>query len=503
MLVLLAFLVAVLGAGPLLITRRNWSPAILAVAYFVAALLILYLARPSTAPPLWGTFGFLVMMGWIGAAAVDGILEEKPTVLGLLPLAGILAFGGRACSGCAAFRASDYAKMIGPLEERDWSKDVQPADPAHVRLVPPELAHWLGNKQLGEAPGAIGSRFKIEKDSLTLQRIKGELWYVAPLEFQGWRAWHSAGHSPGYVMIHGEDPERKPIVKTDERFVYTPGAYWSDNLERHLQSAGYRDVGLADFSLEIDEEGKAWWVVTAYEYTIGWGGEKPTGVVVVDPSTGDTVFHPVGKIPAWIDRVYPKSFVKTYIEDWGKYWDGWTNSWWGHKDIKQPEEPSLVYGSDGDPYWVTGITSNSGADEALIGLIYTDVRTGVSTFYRASGGTDTAILQAVDNKVAYKRQHGASPVIYNINGSMASVVPLLGENHTQQGVAIVDVARPQDVAIADDLQQALREYKRLMSRRGVSDSIAASDAIVKVAGKVERFAAETRNGDTSYVLTVS
>jgi len=504
MVFLLTLLVAALGAAPLLFSSSKGTSRLLAAGIVAGAIVatgfpILYFGKVSLAPPLWGLYGVFVLGGWVLSAVIDGVGAERVTYLTGVAAVGAVVVLGRACTGCAAFRSDDYAKMIGHVEERVWTEDVQPADPGHIRLVPHEMALWLGNKQLGES-GAIGSQYQISSEGLTLQRIKGELWYVAPLDYRSFSTWQSSDHAPGYVMVHGEDPKRPVVVKADERFLYTPGAYFGKSLERHLQDAGYRDVGLTDYSLEIDEAGKAWWVVSVYEYTIGYAGEKVTGVVVVDPTTGDTSYHGIGQVPDWIDRVVPKSFAKTYIADWGKYRGGWVNSWWGKRDLTEPEEPSLVYGHDGDPYWVTGITSTNENDEALIGLVYTDARTGVSTLYRTSGGTDAAILQAVNNKVSFRKWHGASPVVYNINGTMASVVPLLGENHTFQGVAIVNIENPQYVALGDNQYQALREYQRLMAQSGDHASIDANKQAATRRGKVDRIAAEATPSGTSYYL---
>ena len=93
--------------------------------------------------------------------------------------------------------------------------------------------------------------------------------------------------------------------------------------------------------------------------------------------------------------------------------------------------------------------------------MYTNSRTGKSVYYRAVGGTDDAVIAAVNNKVAYRKWHGASPALYNIYGTMASIVPLLGESHTFQGVAIVKIDNMQTVATGDDLPSALHDYAKL------------------------------------------
>lgn len=311
----------------------------------------------------------------------------------------------------------------------------------HVRLVPEDLASWLANKQLGEATGAIGSQYFVDVDHEMLQIINGELWYIFPLDFRGFNVWLSEKSAPGYIMVHGEDPFHQVQVRADYHFKYTPGACFGNRLDRYLWTHGYNNVGLTDFSLEIDDSGRPWWVVTLYEPTIAWFGDKVTGVVLVDPESGEITPYRLGESPAWVDRVIPGIFVKDYVKYRGGYHLGWWNHFWVNKDLTEPEQPRISYGYDGEPYWVTSITSVSSKksntnDESMIGLYYTDTRTGQSIFYQAVGGTEYSIIQAVNNKVGYRNWHGCSPVMYNINGVMTSIVPLLGEQNTFQGVAL-------------------------------------------------------------------
>lgn len=495
----LALLVAALGVIPLLAARRFKAALVAAPLAALFCGLWFYNDPPMLTNPLWGSVGILVVALWVGAAALVIVGQEEWSRVGFIPIAGVLLILGRLVSGWAAFSADDYSAMLGEVETRTWTEDVQPKDPKHIRLVPLELAQWAADKQLGEAPGAIGSQFTVDNERMTLQMVNGELWYVAPLDFKDFGAWTSADVAPGYVMVHGEDPTRQAVVKTGEKFAYMPNAYFGHNLHRHLWTHGYATAGLAAERFELDEEGRPWWVVTVYEPTIAWSGERVKGVVTVNPTDGATAFHAVGRTPEWIDRVYPPSFVHDYILWRGRYENGWWNAVWSKHGITEPESPAFVYGSDGRPYWVTDVTSTNVNDESLVGLMYTDTRTGKSTYYRAVGGTDQSVLKAVDNKVSYRRWHGASPVLYNMYGTMASIVPLLGENHTFQGVAIVKVDTLQ-VAVGEDLGSALREYQKILGGSGTDVTPDVAHSRREIQGVVDRVSADVRAQETTYYL---
>lgn len=504
MFLLIAFLSALVGALPLFLRGKVGAAIWAACGYGVVNTVLFYVSCPSLAYPIFGGVGFMTLIWLFVSAGIDGSGDYgfELTTSAWAPIVLLAAFILVLAGSCSMFRSDDYYRLIGDVEKREWTKDVQPKDPRHVRLVPEKLAYYLATKQLGEAGGAIGSQFSVSENSLTLQEFHGELWYVAPLEFKGFSVWTSADVTPGFVMVHGEDPNRPAIVKTGHQFRFMESAYFGDNAERHLWKDGYWNKVLSDWTFEINEEGKPFWVVTVSKPTIGWGGSKVLGVVVMDPTSGEHTFYAVGSVPKWIDRVYPSHIVSNYISNWGRFASGWWNSFWGKKDIMKPEEPNIIYGADGDPYWVTGLTSTNIKDNSMVGLMYTNSRTGKSVRYHAVGGTDEAVIELVNNKVAYQKLSGAAPVLYNIYGEMTSIVPLLGESHTFQGVAFVDV-RNMRLVVGKDQEDAARQYQELLATSGQQLAPEKSRDSVEKEFQIDRISAASENGTTVYYLYVA
>lgn len=505
---LMALVIAVVGVAPLLVFGRLRAAIITGLIAVLVNWLILYPAVPSFVWPMFGGGGAFVLGWWAVAAVVHSFSEDSYspglTKAAWFPLALLVVFMGRGCVGWGAFRANEYANLIGSVEERAWTQDNQPADARHVRLVPRELAVYYADKQLGEA-GAIGSQFETADDLVMLQRIKGELWYVIPLDFASFAAWKGTDAAPGYVLVHGEDPRHDARLVTGQKLVYTPGAYFWHNLERHLRATGYQAKGLTEFSLEIDEDGKPWWVVTVFEPTIAWRGTKITGVVIVNPETGAHTFHAMGKVPEWVDRVVPGKVVEEWIDERGTFKRGWVNQLpviGDHVELTEAEGSDIVYGADGQPYWVNGVTSTNAADKSVVGFMYTNSRTGRATFYRASGGTDAAVQEAVNNAVSnYKGWHAASPVLYNVYGTMASIVPVLGENWTFQRIAIVNV-QTLEVALGENAMQAFRVYQRNLTNAGEQVAPEAASRQETRTGTVQRIVAEVKSGNTVYYVLI-
>lgn len=513
--VLLGLLIGVLSALPLALRGKLVGALRYGCFSAVVTTLLSWLFTWSTMGPLAGGFGFLLLVFWAGAAFIDegedtydrrGRREYQASWIWLFPVIYGVVFFGSLAAGSAMCNARTWSSMIGTVETREWTKDVQPKDPAHMRMASRENALYQAQKVLGSA-GAVGSQFNISEDSMTLQMINKHLWFIVPLDYTAFSVWlNSTTGAPGYIRIDGEDPHAQPeviMLKNGERLTYTPGAYFDQNLERHLRYNGYLDAILSDWTFEIDEGGRPWWVVTVADPTIWWDGWKVRGVVQVDPATGSTLFHEIGAVPSWIDRVVPAYFVENYLDWQGAYSSGWLNSWWGRLNVTTAERPRLIYASDGEPEFVTGITSASARDNSLVALVYTNSRTGKSVRYVMKGGaTETAVLDAVDknSQVQFKHQHGVDPQLYNINGMPVAVVPLLNESHAFQGVAMVPINDVQTVAVGATQYEALRELESKLSDGNGRMAITEQRDISAVNGVVDRIASEAISSGTIYYI---
>ncbi len=507
-----ALLCAAIGTIPLLIARRFTGAVIQAAISFFILWWIFYASVASTVWPLFGLPGLLVFFLWVIGGVVNSAYEGDNQFFCFLPAIVyivILAICG--LIGNEFFMTETYRNMIGPVEVREWTQDIQPKDPKHMRMSTLDNAVYLTKKVIGQ-DGTIGSQFQVNPSELWLQMVKGELWYVAALEFKSYGAWNSKNVSPGYVMISAENPDVQPIIVNlpeNQKMRYMPSAFFGKNLERHLRDNGYLGKGMANFALEIDDDGNPWWVVSIFEPQAMWWAAKVTGAAIVNPATGEIVFYPIGSVPHWVDRVVPGNYVSCYIDWWGEYVHGWWNTFptfGSHLDMVESGDCNLIYGEGGEPEWVIDVTSASSADNSLVGLIYTNSRTGKSIYYKVSGGaTNSAVLEAVDHnpQISFRKLFGADPQLYNVYGTMASVVPLFNESHAFQGVAIVPINNVQHVATGDNQYKALREYEKLISDHGERVTLAAERVLKSAEYVVNRINSEvTSTGNLYYIYVL-
>jgi len=489
----MAWLPALIGAAPLLLKQRLGAAITLFIVSGIIFWFIVWFVLPSTAYPVFGFVGFMTVIVWLAAAIIDGVGGAGPSYIAWFPVGGFVIFVGTWVAGWSIFNANGYATMIGAMESREWTQDIQPKDPRHMVMVTPENALYLARKAIGQE-GAIGSQFNIDADNLALQRVRGELVYVLPLDYTGFGVWTSAGGVPAYIIVYAEDPERRPeMVKlpTGHEMYYMPGAYFSYYLERHLRQLGYIDTAFTNSLFMLDDQGQPWWVTKTYKPTIMWSGAKVNGVLVTNPSDGGARWYALSDAPKWAERIMPRDFIRNYISWWGDLSGGWWNSFWSGKNLTKPEEGGtvIIYGSDNRPMWVTDVTSQSSKDDSLVGLIYTDTQTGNSTYYAVGGGgTVKAVLAAVNRNqdVQYRHLHGGYAQLYNIDGTMGEIVPLLNQNDAFQGVAIVELKNPQDVAVGSTQFEALNRYKAILARRGQQIAIAGTAEAQTLRGTMER-----------------
>jgi len=472
---------------------------IFAIIWFIFA----YMALPGLYGPFWGLAAMIGFTLLINCIITGMIKEEFPAGSWLVAIILLLCLG-RGIMTLGIFQANNLKNMIGQVEERNWENDFHPVDAKHIRIIDQEHATWLGNQDLGKIPGNIGSRFHV--GDYHIQRVQNELWWVAPLEFNGFASWQSYGETYGYVMVNAEDRNR-PVRIEQRKLRYVTSGWFGDNLHRYVYSQGYQFTGLTDFTFEVDDELNPYWVITMYDLTHHYTGKKVTGVLIVNAETGDIKKYEPNETPAWVDRVIPQQIAFSYANWWGQYVNGWWNSIWSEKDVMGPTQLMgkmdmwLVYGDDGQPYWFTGMTSSSVRDNALVGFTLISSRTGKSYFYRLSGANEQAVLQAVSSSLGAEAQrwHPTDPILYNIYGVLTWVVPILSDQSVFQRVALVEATSAR-VVYGQDKLEALAEYRKLLASNGNKVSPTSEKFMKFSKGEIKRIAADNQNGVTTYYI---
>ncbi len=408
-----------------------------------------------------------------------------------------------AVTSWAFFRSQDYRKLIGNVEiGNNLSQHMAPISLEKIRVVDQSLAQLLGDKVLGSQP-ALGSQVVL--GTFTIQKVKNDLYWVAPLLHSGFFKWQqNQSGTNGYVMVNATNERDVRLVQEiNEKKIhikYQPEGYFMDYLERYLYFHGYWNVGLSDYTFEIDDNGTPFWVVTKYKKAIGFDGNDATGVVIVNAETGEIKEYSIANTPYWVDRIQPAEFIENQLNDWGNYVKGFLN-FSNEEKLQITQGVTLVYGEDNNAYWYTGLTS-VGADESTVGFVLVNTRTKKATWYKQSGATEVAAQSSATGKVQEKGYSASVPIPYNINNIPTYVMTLKDKAGLVKMFAMVAIEDYTIVGVGNTLRETLMSYKNAYNMAGNRINAKSKSTKTTIASVITRINGDIKNGNTYYYFTL-
>ncbi|CAM4106183.1 MFS transporter [Lederbergia lenta] len=359
------------------------------------------------------------------------------------------------------------SKMEEKVEIKAFDETKTPAS------VPPKFARNKMKKAFGQVPNTS----YYELGELQIQKIGEEFVYIAPVEFSGLFKWWNGKTTPGYFKMSATDASNNPkFVKAE--MTYTPSAYLNKNLERFIRNQNPDLIFYGDPRLEIDDDGKPFYVRTYGHFISARNGFEMQGVVMVDPANGKTKKYSLDQVPAFIDGAVSPEAVSLQNSYFGKYVHGLWNSFFGKRDVKLPSDEgtvanvSPIFNEKGEMVYFTDFTSPKEGVDSMLGYSLTDARSGKATYYTGnleeSYMDSQAALQIIDKKFIEKKWSGEMPVLYNFYGEASWLTPVLDSNGFLQNYFIVSAANPEISVFANTPNEALKLYKTALQRGGSS-----------------------------------
>ncbi|MFF2179491.1 hypothetical protein ACFVT8_24015 [Lysinibacillus sp. NPDC058147] len=389
------------------------------------------------------------------------------------------------------------AEMKEEVEIKPFDETQTPAS------VPPKFARNKMKKAFGQVPNT--SYYELGR--LQIQKVNGEYVYIAPVEFSGFFKWMNGGTTPGYFIMSATDSADNPkFVKQEMKYV--PSAYLNSNLERHIRLQHPFLVFYGDVQLEIDDDGKPYYIRSYGEFISARNGFDVKGIVLVDALTGKSEVIKLKDVPEFIDGAVSPETVSLQNSYFGNYVHGFWNSKFGKKDVKLPSDEgteanvSPIFDAKGDMYYFTDFTSPKEGVDSMLGYSLTNARTGQATYY--TGNLDSSYmdsqgnLQIIEKKFIEKKWSGEMPVLYNFYGEASWLTAVLDSNGFLQNYFIVSAANPEISVYAATPKEALKLYKTALSRGGTTVEGSSHAEEKNVSGKVLRVYKE-RLGDYTVV----
>jgi hypothetical protein len=391
----------------------------------------------------------------------------------------------------------ETAKMQVKTEIDSFDEKETPAS------VPPKFARNKMRKSFGQVPNT--SYYELGK--LQIQKIKGEYVYIAPVEFSGFFKWWNGDVTPGYFTLSATDSTANPkFIKSE--MTYTPSSYFNKNMERHMRLKYPEYIFNGDPQLEIDDNGKPYYVRSYGKFISARNGFEVKGSVVVDPKNGQTKNYKLKDIPTFIDGAVSPETVSLQNSYFGNYVHGFWNSKFGKKDVKLPSDEgteanvSPIFDEDGDMYYFTDFTSPKEGVDSMLGYSLTNARNGEATYYTGnleeSYMDSQGALQIIQKKFIEKKWDGEMPVLYNFYGEASWLTPVLDSNGFLQNYFIVSAANPEISVFGNTPNNALKQYKTALQRGGGSVDGSSEAEEKQISGTVLRVYKE-KTGDYTIV----
>ncbi|MBV6682250.1 hypothetical protein KV679_00945 [Bacillus sp. JRC01] len=369
--------------------------------------------------------------------------------------------------------------------------------------VPPQFARNKMKKAFGQVPNTS----YYELGNLQIQKVNGDYVYIAPVEFSDFWKWVKGDKTPGYFMLSATDSTANPKFMKEE-MKYTPSSYLNENIERHIRMKYPKKIFYGDVQLEVNDEGKPFYIRTYGTFISARNGFDAEGVVLVDALTGDTKAYPIKDIPAFIDGAISPETVSLQNSYFGNFVKGFWNSKFGKSDVKLPSDEGTeanvtpVFNKDGDMYYFTDFTSPKEGVDSMLGYSMTNARTGEATYYTGnleeSYMDSQGALQIIQKRFIEKKWDGKMPVLYNFYGEASWLTPVLDSNGFLQNYFIVSAANPEIAVYADTPNQALKMYKTALQKGSGSLNNNSKAEEKQDSGKVVRVYKE-KSGDYTVV----
>ena len=423
----------------------------------------------------------------------------KNTILTVLAVA-ILVGGYIFVSSSKMFNASKYQKML-TVTESNFNTDIAEIPLSKIPVVDRDTAMRLGSRKIGEVVELV-SQFNVS-NYYTQINYHNEPVRVSPLEYADIIKWFTNRGKgiPYYVKIDMAS-QNTELVELKEGMKYSPSEVFSRDLMRHVRFA-YPTKMFDSTSFEVDENGHPYWIISLYDYTIGFlGGYDISGIVTVDAVTGEMVYYDSNEVPQWIDCVYNANVVLKQADYWGAYVNGFWNSLISQKNVVKTTEGYNYLAINDDIWAYTGITSVV-SDESNIGFILVNLRTKEAKTYSINGAEEYSAMSSAEGKIQEKGYNATFPILVNIADTPSYFISLKDSAGLVKSYSFVSVANYQIVGVADTVAGAEAEYRRLLKESGKlnTDSVVSGEAQT-VTGNITAISTAVVGGNSAYYIKV-
>ena len=335
------------------------------------------------------------------------------------------------------FLARRYAAIMPIAEDISFAQGIDEVDFSLVPKIDEDAARIIANTELG-ALAEVVSQFTLSNTSTQIV-YNGRPVRIFPLAYADIVRWaiNTSGGLPGFVMVYMDD-ETSEFHFLEENMRFTDEEHLFRLLNRHVRFS-FPTYLLGTPSFVIDNDRNPYWVVPRMNRLIGLvGGEDVIGAILVNAVTGEFAYYDIADVPEWVDRVYTATLLNTQFDWFGRFSNGFINSFLGQRDVFQGTPGYNYLIQRNDVYMYSGVSSVVG-DDAIIGFILVNQRTREAHFYATRGATENRAQRIAEGLVQAEGWRATHPLLINVSGHATYFMALKDASSNVQGFALVNV----------------------------------------------------------------
>ncbi|SFM02488.1 hypothetical protein SAMN04487943_106255 [Gracilibacillus orientalis] len=376
-------------------------------------------------------------------------------------------------------------------------QEEEEANPLTKEETPITVAPEFARNKIQKAMSVVPNTQFYDLGKLQVQKVNEEIVFVAPVEFAGFWKFVRGKETAGYFTISATNVNAQPEFHEDE-MRYTNSSYFNKYVQRVIYNKYPHYIQSGEAQIEVDEEGKSWYVQTVYRpmHVTNKPNLEDLKVVVIDPDSGDMQMFVANEAPEFIDGSISSEIATLENNYFGKYIHGWLNSVFGKRDVKIPNESGSesgvtpIFDENGEMFYFTDMTSPKENIDSALGYTLVNARSGEVTYY--NGEKNNGIMdsegakQIVNKQFPEKKWEGYMPVLYNVDGSPTWVVNVLDPNGLHKQYAYIK-ANDSDFAVFGDTANETLDAYRMALLQDPGNAGATDDANTdQVTGEVDR-----------------
>lgn len=364
------------------------------------------------------------------------------------------------------FFSESYAKRITITEGKKFEEDIKEVDFNKVPLLDKASTEKTGDRVMGEMTDLV-SQFTVS-NLYTQINYNDKIVRVTPLEYAGIiKYFTNRGDGiTGYIVVDSVTGEAE-LVRLEKGMKYMPSAMFNEKLSRKLRFTYPTEI-FGKETFELDNDGNPYWIVPTLSYSGVELKEEVSGVVILDPITGDSKKYDIDEIPAWVDHVYSPELILEQVNDWGHYNNGFLNSIFGQKNVVETTTGYNYIIQDDDVYLYTGITSVA-SDESNLGFILTNLRTKQTNYYLIPGAEEYSAMASAKGQVQQMNYTPTFPLLINLNGKATYLISLKDNAGLIKMYAFVDVQNYQKVTVTDAAEGIIKAKENYLKNNKIGN----------------------------------